>query len=141
MARISRFLAIAFLAVALVAIAGVLVSGCGGSDQEQAKADLNTALIRLETAFTGLKGQSATLTVGDLKKTEPLAALFDKVIETAKQVSGLDVTAFQTGFKALRAAVFAFPDDTPVGVALMQLMPMAIRVLQAGEALKQPAAP
>lgn len=137
MERIARVFAVAFTVVALVAMAGVLAAGCGGSDQKQAKADLNTALIGLETAFT----ESATLTVGDLRKTQPLLAAFDKVIEAASRVSGVDVTLFETAFKALRAAVFALPDDLTVGAAVMQLMPMALAVLQSGEALKQSAAP
>ncbi|MFH0915768.1 MAG: hypothetical protein V1912_04905 [bacterium] len=141
MERIARVLAIVFVVVGLVAMGGVLAAGCGGSDQKRAKADLNTALTGLETAFIGLKEQGATLTVGDLKKTQPLLEAFDKVIEAAGKVSGVDVTQFETGFKALRAAVFALPDDLTIGAAVMQLMPMALAVLQSGEALKQFAAP
>ena len=141
MERIAKVLAVAFMVLALVAMAGIVAAGCGGEDQEQSKADLNTALTELEAAFVGLKGQSATLTVGDLKKTQPLAAAFDKVVEAAKGVSGVDVTAFETAFKALRDAVFALPDDVNIGAALIQVMPKALPVLQAGEALKQPTEP
>ena len=140
MKRISRVLAIAFMVVALVAMAGVVAVGCGGSDQKQAKADLNTSLTDLGTVFTGMKNQAATLTVGDLKKTQPLAEAFDKVIEAGGRVSGVDVTAFQTAFKGLRAAVFALPDETTVGAAMMQLMPMAMAALKSGQALQQAAA-
>ena len=140
MKGISRVLAIAFMIGALVAMAGVVAVGCGGSDQKQAKADLNTSLTDLGTLFTGMTNQAATLTVGDLKKTQPLAEAFNKVIEAGGRVSGVDVTTFQTAFNALRAAVFAFPDETTVGAAVMQLMPMAIAALKSGQALQQAAA-
>jgi hypothetical protein len=139
--RMTRVLAIAFVVVALVALAGGLAAGCGGSDQKQAKADLNTSLTDLGSLFTTMKDQSATLTVGDLKKTQPLAEAFDKVIEAGGRVSGVDVTVFQTAFKGLRAAVFALPDETTVGAAIMQLMPLALAALQSGQALQQAAAP
>jgi len=141
MERIARVLAVAFMVLALVATAGVLGAGCGGSDQQDAKADLSVALTELETAFAGLKGQAATMTVGDLKKTQPLAASFDKVVQAAKNVSGVDVTQFETALNALRDAMFALPDDMTIGAAILQVMPKALPVLQAGEALKQLAAP
>jgi hypothetical protein len=140
MKRISRVLATVLVVVALVAMAGVAATGCGGSDQKQAKADLNSTLTDFETLFTGMVSQASTLTVGDLKKTQPLAEAFDKVIEAGGRVSGVDVTAFQTAFKALRAAVFALPDETTVGAAIMQLMPLAMAALQSGKALQQAAA-
>jgi hypothetical protein len=140
MKRISRVLATVLVVMALVATAGVAATGCGGSDQKQAKADLNSALTDFETLFTGMVSQASTLTVGDLKKTQPLAEAFDKVIEAGGRVSGVDVTAFQTAFKALRAAVFALPDETTVGAAIMQLMPLAMAALQSGKALQQAAA-
>jgi hypothetical protein len=139
--RIPRVLAIAFVVVALVALAGGVAAGCGGSDQKQAKAELNTSLTDLGTLFTGMTNQAATLTVGDLKKTQPLAEAFNKVIEAGGRVSGVDVTMFQTAFNALRAAVFALPDETTVGAAIMQLMPLAIAALKSGQALQQSAAP
>jgi hypothetical protein len=140
MERIPRVLAIAVMVAVLVAMAGVFGAACGGSDQKQAKADLNSGLTELGTIFTGMKNQASTLTVGDLKKAQPLAEAFDKVIEAGSRVSGVDVTAFQTAFKGLRAAVFALPDETTIGAAIMQLMPLALTVLQSGEALKQSAA-
>ncbi|MFH1834301.1 MAG: hypothetical protein ABH877_04685 [bacterium] len=141
MGRVTKMFAITLMVVALIATAGLLASGCGGPDQEQAKADLGVSILELETAVAGLKGVAETMTVGDLKKTQPLAELVNKMIQAGKNVSGADVTAFETGWNALQAAVFALPDDMSVIDAIKQLMPAALAVLASGEALKGFAAP
>ena len=141
MERAAKMLAVALIVLALVGTAGFIAAGCGGSDEKQAKNDLSGAITGLETSFANLKTAGATMTVGDLKKTQPLAAAVDQVVQAGKNVSGAETSAFETAFAALRDAVFAFPDDTNLMTALTQVMPKALAVLQAGEALKALTAP
>jgi hypothetical protein len=141
MKRIASVLAVAFVVMALVATSGVLAAGCGGSDEKQAKAGLNGSLTEFEAAVTNLKQLGTTMTVGDLKKAQPLVALFEKVIQAAKNVSGEKATAFELAYKALQNAVFALPDDTTIASAIMQVMTKILPVVDAEKALRQAAGP
>jgi len=133
-------LCVALIAV-LVAAAGTAIAGCGGSD-EQAKADLNTALVEFETAVAALQQLSATSTVADLKKgNEDLKAPYEKVVAAAKKVSGADVATFETAWNDVQAAVAAIPDDASIVTAGLQLMPKIQPLTQAEAALKALVAP
>lgn len=142
MKRIVSVLAVALVVLALVATAGVLAAGCGGSDQKQAKADLSAALTEFETSVADLQKLGATSTVADLKKAnEGLVAIYDKVVQAAKKVSGADVTQFETAWKALQDTVAAIPDDASIVTAAIQVMPKIQPVVTAEAALKALVAP
>ena len=134
MERMMRVLVVGFTVVAL-ATAAVLAGGCGGADEKEKSADLGGAVAELETAFAILKEAGATMTVGDLKKTQPLAAAAEKVIKAADNTPGTDATEFETAFNALRDAVYAYPDDANLVATIIEVMPKALAVLAAGEAL------
>lgn len=140
MKRSARTLAVAILVLALVALGGVLAAGCGGSEKE-AKADLSTALVELQAATTNLLAQGGTLTVGDYRKTRPLDAPLEKLIQAGENTPGVDLTAFQPAFEAWQQAGHALPDDLTIAAAMIQLTPVNLPLLDALKTLEALAAP
>ncbi|MCL4371247.1 MAG: hypothetical protein M1380_10130 [Chloroflexi bacterium] len=102
--------------VVVLALGVLTLAGCGGGGESDqgAMTALQGSLGKISATMADLtaKGTSGSLTVADIKAArDSLKPEIQSVIDNGKKVKGADVSAFETAWAALDAAVTALPDS------------------------------
>jgi hypothetical protein len=114
--RLRKALVLGLGLVLLISALACVAAGCGGDDQEKAKADLRAALDKVETEMNQLQTTFTTGgTIAQLKAAkDQMGVDWKAVIDAAKKVKGTDTAAAEKAWTDVDTAVNAVPDDATV---------------------------
>jgi hypothetical protein len=124
------------LAVVL-AVSMFVVVGCGGSD-EDAKANLSTALDKVEASIAKFQSSmGATSTVDDVKNAlGTVKPDWEAVVTAAKDVEGADVAAAEKAWTDVDTAIGSIPEGATILEAAALIMTPVTALLKVEQQLR-----